>query len=90
LPTALEQDLEKNVQFFPNPISDNLHLALPEKGLKDVTITLYDVLGKAVWQQKFAYLPSTKTISLSTLPTGMYALVIITREGQASWKVIKQ
>jgi PKD repeat protein/methionine-rich copper-binding protein CopC len=90
LPTALEQDLEKNIQLFPNPTSDNLHLALPEKGLKEVTITLYDVVGKVVWQQKWAYLPSAKTISLSTLPKGMYALVVTTHEGQASWKVIKQ
>jgi hypothetical protein len=58
--------------------------------LKEVTITLYDVVGKVVWQQKWAYLPSAKTISLSTLPKGMYALVVTTHEGQASWKVIKQ
>lgn len=71
--TGIKEEKETEVEVFPNPVSDELHIKM-EDGLK--LATLFDLNGKPV--EVF----SDKKISTSHLPDGVYILVLIDQQGR--------
>ncbi len=63
---------ETSWQIYPNPVSDYLHITLPEsyevEG-KNHQIQLMDVYGKLILEQSIT---DYQTISVQTLPSGVY------------------
>ena len=63
---------ETSWQIYPNPVSDYLHIALPEsyevEG-ENYQIQLMDVYGKLILEQSIT---DYQTISVQTLPSGVY------------------
>ena len=63
---------KNNWQIYPNPVSDYLHISLPEsyevEG-KNHQIQLMDVYGKLVLEESIT---DHQTISVQTLPSGVY------------------
>lgn len=70
--------LETNLKFFisPNPVKELLQLALPTA---NNSIQIFDTQGKMVLQAECGY---TATINVSTLPKGVYTLVVNNSESQ--------
>ncbi|MFV0472418.1 MAG: family 43 glycosylhydrolase [Paludibacteraceae bacterium] len=80
--TALNNIIEKNVQIYPNPATDEFSI-LSETALKNVLI--YDISGKLVKQ---ASTPYTNPVKISDLYAGLYIVKIETVEGCAVRKLI--
>jgi hypothetical protein len=64
-----------DITAFPNPTSDQLNLRGIEQLDRSAEIRLRSMLGQVVWTA-----PLEPSISLATLPAGMYVLEIV--EGQ--------
>ncbi|NMH29023.1 T9SS type A sorting domain-containing protein [Flavobacterium silvaticum] len=73
------------VKVYPNPAKDILNVSLTDATASEARI--YDLNGRLVLSRQ---LTGTDTaIDLSTLSTGMYALELITNQGKAVKKIVK-
>lgn len=76
--------LNAHAQIYPNPVSRDLRLELPEANLRGAEVSLYNITGQKVYehteQEDF---PSTLTINMSTLPKGVYLLRLITADNRS-------
>ena len=79
-------------QVFPNPTSSILVVELAMNGGEQPTVELLDALGRPVMRLHSGPLAADGRIfaDLSVLPPALYELVIITRTGRTSRRVIKQ
>ncbi|MCX6822475.1 MAG: T9SS type A sorting domain-containing protein [candidate division SR1 bacterium] len=83
--TGIEDISAANINIYPNPVSDLLHL---ETGDIKITKTeIYDVTGKLV----FTSTGKEKILYLNVFVPGMYMLILTTDEGHTYHsKIIKQ
>ncbi|MBA3648041.1 MAG: T9SS type A sorting domain-containing protein [Chitinophagales bacterium] len=85
------QDQEQVIS--PNPFKNNLTINLFLDKESDLTVELYNVLGKKVQQQNISQLSAGKqTIDINSqlLSAGIYFIKIKTVAGEASYKVVKE
>jgi hypothetical protein len=78
-----------SISTYPNPASNTLNVAVITPEATKISISLYDVHGKLIMQQKDQSMnagTNNTTIDITALPTGNYFLLA---EG-AGMKVIKQ
>lgn len=74
------------LRLYPNPTSDQLHLAIEGDFATDqAIISIYNTLGQLVLQQNFS--PS---LSINTLPSGWYALVVENGRERLVERVVKE
>lgn len=73
--------IEKNIDFYPNPVTDILNIKL-KNGLDFKHVNIYNVQG--------AHILSTKELQIETsyLKSGIYFVEIETSQGRATKKVI--
>lgn len=74
---ATDTFVSSQIQVYPNPATNGkINLSWPVDSTTETTtqITLYDVLGKAVWNQENTPTEALLKIDVSTLPTGIYVL----------------
>ena len=76
-------DINASIVMYPNPVSDVLHLVIPET-IKINQIVIYNAIGQKVGEF------TSKTIPVETLAVGMYALKIESSEGVFFRKFIKK
>jgi hypothetical protein len=79
------------IRVYPNPVTQgNINLSWPVDSTTETTtqITLYDVLGKAVWNQENTPTEALLKIDVSTLPTGIYVLKANRGTAEYTTKVI--
>jgi len=77
--------LSKNLQLYPNPITDQLFIN-GTNTLNIQSLQLYDVLGKQVLQE----LHNFEKIDVSSLKSGVYLVKIETDKGVITKKVVKE
>lgn len=65
---GLDEGGTEMVRLYPNPVGDQLHVDLPE-GSSVATMSLYEITGRQVLRRQ---LNAGGSLSLSTLPTGVY------------------
>jgi hypothetical protein len=89
---AVRETGRESLSVFPNPTSGQLRIMNDE--LREVTITVYNIMGKKL---PFSKAPSPKEragseveIDISYLPAGIYFLRIETEKGIITQKVIKE
>lgn len=70
--------------LFPNPVKDNLTIDIRFNATKKSTLQLINSIGQVVYTEQLQGKEVEKTISLQSLPKGIYELTIITDEGQIS------
>lgn len=71
-----DNELKAKSKIYPNPVSDILHIELPE-GKKLKSFSLFDVTGrKMVIKQN-----TTNTLNISQYATGIYSLKFETQDG---------
>jgi PKD repeat protein len=88
-----EPELEGVFSASPNPVSDNLSISLVGINQHEAVLWLSDALGRRVrhwtWQLSGTVTPQQQTVSVADLPPGIYWLVLQTRAGIRSLKIIK-
>lgn len=88
-----EPDLAGQFSASPNPVSDNLTISLAGIHQREVELWLSDALGRRVrhWilQLPGTVAPQQQTVSVADLPPGIYWLVLQTRAGIRTLKIIK-
>ncbi len=87
-------DLEGIVDLsvYPNPANDQLYVDFASAKNHNLCISLYDVLGRLVWEKKVTATSATTTeqIDVSHLPKGAYQFTALAKEGQQTFKVMVQ
>ncbi|MBK9742870.1 MAG: T9SS type A sorting domain-containing protein [Saprospiraceae bacterium] len=63
--------LSLDISIFPNPSTDQITIFFPED-LKKATITVFDMMGKAVYNKTHS--GATTTVDVHSLPLGNYIL----------------
>jgi hypothetical protein len=82
--TGIKELNENEVAVYPNPVSNILHVALPNKQtIKSYVI--YDVYGRKVRDVQM-----TDEINVSELNNGLYWLILFTDNKSYKTKIIKQ
>ncbi len=90
--TALEEVIEDienttNIKLFPNPITNSFQVDFPST-IEEANVTLYDVLGKRIKNQRIS--EGNNTVNTSGLSKGVYMVKIQTPNIQKTIKVVKQ
>jgi|GEM_PF-638771 len=68
---------EEQILVYPNPFRESIHLDIESKGEKELQVTLYDVLGKAVFTKTIHVQHGMNTVTISQLEmlsSGIYYL----------------
>ncbi len=66
--------------IYPNPTSDNFVLELEDKTIQELTIEIFDVYGRLVFQQKGH--TTQQQINTASLAEGLYFVVVNQRIGE--------
>ncbi|MDP2687796.1 MAG: PQQ-dependent sugar dehydrogenase [Aequorivita sp.] len=75
--------LENSLIMLPNPASENVTFSLKTGAIE--TIQLYDIRGRMIFSEKNIS-SNTKTVSVSTLNSGVYFAKITLEKGQSTVK----
>ncbi len=67
---------ETSFTVYPNPVTNRCTIQLPESVNTEVTITLYDLLGKTVYYAKTKVNGGKTTFSRGDIKTGLYILQV--------------
>jgi len=93
LSSIAEEKTGFHVVAFPNPFKDKLSITIDSLTPgKSVIFTLYDILGRNIYQKTVANVLSEKTIEIAetALSSGIYFLKIEHNDKQTTLKLIKE
>lgn len=76
---------KQTINVYPNPVDELLNLRLPFEE-NEISVFIYDTLGKQVLQKVL----NNSQINVSELNTGIYMLLVKTKEQTYTSKVIKK
>jgi len=86
-------DYITQIILSPNPTTGALNLNIDlSSPLENVRLSVVNVLGQSVYQTSFDRLQGAQIfrVDLSTEGSGMYWVILESREGVSSWKVLKR
>ncbi len=79
-----EEVLKNTITVYPNPTNDKITIKLPEDGsFFNPSITLYDLQGRLLKEERQTLENGQMIISLANLPTGVYLVRL--SESNSSW-----
>jgi hypothetical protein len=83
------EELQRNLQAFPNPVNSELFVALDGLGLEDGRLELTDLMGRRL--KAVSFKGNECRLQVGSLPSGMY-LISVTENEQlvAALRIIKQ
>ncbi len=76
---------KNKIQLFPNPAKDRVIISLEE--LRNYQLSIYDLLGKSLYQQKLV--DKINYLDITFLPRGTYLIQLIAEDHVVSYKFIK-
>jgi hypothetical protein len=84
-PVGLTEN-EKQLEFnsFPNPVSQQLHITLPEEGVYQVSII--DLTGRVIFESNYS--AAKMEVDLSDFKKGIYSLKVSSEKGSATRKLV--
>ncbi len=89
---SIEDELNAGIaqlSTFPNPTEDQIAIQIELNQVDDLRIRLYDLSGKAVFQDQQQNVQSyNRSISLGDMAAGVYLLQVETSRGRASKRVV--
>jgi PKD repeat protein len=81
-------NIDKLMSVYPNPSNGVIHMRLADKQAEDVTVIVYDMLGKAIHTQKLnGNNLQVQELNLSEKPKGFYLLRVQTGDQVYSRKI---
>lgn len=87
--SALSYLATVETNIYPNPFQSTLNIAFTASMTSDVSVALYNALGRMVLFQK-EQARQVIPLNVEHLPTGVYYYVIKTNQGRSIGKVLKQ
>jgi hypothetical protein len=75
--------------MYPNPTAGNCTVNWDQTSSTSVKISIYSMLGKAVFTQQFTN-ATAATLSVADLESGIYFVSVETPQGQEIFKLIKK
>jgi hypothetical protein len=89
---TVNRDLSDNISVYPNPATgDHVQLQYNLQAATNLSVTLYDVTGKAVYQTEVLKAQSgMKKLDVSSLPNGIYLVKVAAEDGFATKKIMIQ
>ena len=79
----------QNLNTYPNPASDVLHVGLSLQHEQEVHLSLYNIYGKEVWRMNAGIVADYHgDIEVANLPDGVYFLTMKAGPASGSHKVI--
>jgi hypothetical protein len=90
--TGIEESLGKTIHYeiIPNPTQDFVYIHMDNESKNNVKATLFDSNGKMVLSQEYLQPSLTYSLDMSTLPSGLYVLVMEADQLRATQKIIKE
>lgn len=85
-PTAITESSREDMQVYPNPTTNKIHLDLPQN-LSIVDLSIHDLQGRKI--KTISSHDSAEAINLNTLASGTYILSIYNTETQEVEKRMK-
>ncbi len=82
--------IANEVQFYPNPLEDYLHVNLGDNQIKDVDFSMYSYLGQLVVSKKYAIQDGFIRIDTSFLESGIYLVSLSSNSFQSTFKIVKK
>ncbi len=81
---------EQDINIYPNPVRDNLHIGVITEGMTGLEITVVSLRGEELLQRKIAH--DGTCIDLSYIPSGIYLLNVYDPSGRlvATKKLLKK
>jgi Secretion system C-terminal sorting domain len=79
-------NLAENIQLFPNPATNNIHIIIPEGQILD-NLTIIDNLGQVLLRTSTL---NNYTLDVSNFATGTYIAKIVTNKQETNIKFIKE
>jgi uncharacterized delta-60 repeat protein len=83
-------DQVSTLKIFPNPTSDQLVINYPFSSNEQAVITIADLSGKILREEKVSYSGDYYIINVNDFPAGIYLLTFKTKLESMSVKVMKQ
>jgi len=81
--------IQEKFSVFPNPVKDYLNI-LPSNTSMSYDIEIYDIKGKLIYSKENSNDGKSKIIDLKTIPSGIYSIKIISKNGIGTAKIIKE
>ena len=78
----------QDLSLFPNPTTNRFYLQASFLKVEDLTLTLFNILGKRVHIENFKTRNLSWSFDVQHLPKGVYLLQLKNREGQVSRRVV--
>ncbi len=83
----------RHLDVFPNPFSSEIYIWLKTEDVSDITVTLFDVSGKAVYLERISLTGSDEyrklDQGLSSLPRGIYLMRVVAGNWQQTERLMK-
>ena len=84
LPTSVPLSEKNNIQFYPNPVTDNLYLT---QAFPDLYIEIYSLEGKKLFGKSMG---NKTSLNLNSLTTGIYLAKVIQQDSFYTFKFCKK
>lgn len=87
----MSEDNLSNLDIYPNPATDVLHISFSAKAGNEVSVELIDITGKVITTKEIVSTQGRQTIDIDMKPlaSGTYGLRIIHKDGHVMTKVVK-
>jgi hypothetical protein len=76
LPNNITEHTQETIQVYPNPFDGAVTIA--QSGIKQNHLHVYDSMGRRVFERS---IQKTEVIDLSSLPSGLYQVAIVSLNG---------
>ncbi|MBL0340907.1 MAG: T9SS type A sorting domain-containing protein [Bacteroidetes bacterium] len=85
-----ESNAEFDVEVYPNPFQSQFTISLPDEWNESITVMLYDLSGRLVYQLESATLEGNELdLSVAHLKNGTYMLQVIANDEQFKRVIVK-
>ncbi|MGB1206110.1 MAG: PKD domain-containing protein [Chitinophagales bacterium] len=90
-PVGIENFERKNIHIYPNPASEKLYIVSENFNTKNISFSLYNNLGKQVWESEKIDFFNTEILDMSDFSSGVYFLKIADEKGDKVFfeKIVK-
>ena len=83
-----ESTFGKNILVYPNPSNGIINLRIDNNDNNIISLSLIDITGRKVWQNKIAGLQINEPVNLTSVGKGYYFLRISTQKATATKSII--
>ncbi|MBO4645902.1 MAG: T9SS type A sorting domain-containing protein [Bacteroidales bacterium] len=89
-PLAIQEHPSETLSLYPNPVSDEVTVALPASSCRTFHLALFDLAGRQLISKEIPAGENEYCLDVSALPTGVYLISLFNEEMVLGGKVVKK